>query len=461
MPRLELGRGATAITWGAAGIPITPPPALPGGPSAPFTPVPLPPPPGAAPAPSLPASPYTPAPAAPPASPPAATAPQQQDPYVPPAAAAATGKPRLEVDLQPGSQDKIAVGQNVTFELTVTNRGDGIARHIRVEDNFDRGLRHPAAKPNEYKISYDGMRDLPPGESETLRLTFQVVDGGMQCHEATVTADGAEPVTSRRACVTAGQGAIDVTTNAPRRQVVGETAKINAVVKNVGETAATHIEIVAHCDAALAPSQAEEGHVTLPNGDILLRVDRLEPGERRTFRMEVLCKAPSNNACTRFIVTADGGVTAAADACMEVLPQLSPGAPGGAAAPATGPGDLRLTVDTTANPGRVGNKHLINAVIRNAGDQPERQVYVRVAVPAEFQIDTTQIQPAGEATVLGQEVRFAAIAELGPGQSKQYVIPITPLRTGQVQVVAEVAASGLSTPKKAMSELVEIMGASQ
>jgi hypothetical protein len=458
IPQLELGRGATTITWGAAGMPVTPAPSLPAGPGIPAAPVPLPGPPGTAspamPAPSLP--PTTTAPP-PPTTAPANTAPQQPSPYTPPpAAAATTGKPRLEVSLRPAGLDRVAVGQNASFELTVTNRGDAVARHILIVDNFDRGLRHLMAQQGVFKITYDKMRDLPPNDSETIRLTFQVVDAGMQCHEATVTADGADPVSTQRACVTAGQAVLTVTTNAPRQQVVGARPKLNAVIKNTGDTAATNVEIVARCDAALAPVNAEKGHESLPNGDLLLRVDRLEPGDRRVFGMEVECKAPSNNACVRFIVTADGGVTAAADACMEVLPQLGGASPGAGAA-ATGPSDLRLSVGTSANPGRVRERHLVNVVVHNAGEQVERNVNVRVLLPQEFAIDDpTQIQPAGEATVLGQEVRFATIAELKTGDTKQYVIPIRPTRAGRVQISAQIAAGSLSTPKTVTSEPVQI-----
>ena len=89
------------------------------------------------------------------------------------------------------------MGDYVRFEVLVSNRGDGTARRIEVRDRFDRGLAHPSAKPGEYTIEYLGMRDLSPGESATLPspLTFQVVAPGQQCHEVTVTADGAAPAT--------------------------------------------------------------------------------------------------------------------------------------------------------------------------------------------------------------------------------------------------------------------------
>lgn len=449
MPRLELGRGAATITWSAVAAPAPVLPAPP-GPGVMSPPLPLPPN-TSAPPPSLP--PTTTQPAPPPA--PAANTPAP-DPYVPPAAAA-TGKPRLEVTLRAAGPEQVAVGEYVSFDLTVLNRGDGIARHIQIDDQFDRGLSHLKDTKNEHRINYSGMRDLPPNESDTLRLTFQVIDGGSQCHVATVTADGADAVT-RRACVAASQAALEIKVSGPIRQVVGETAKFNAVIKNTGEIAATKLEIVARCDAAMTPSSAEDGHVSLPDGGILLRVDRLEPGERRTFGMQAQCTAPSSHACARFVLTANGGITAADEACVEILPPMSGSVPGAATVPVAN--DLRLTITVNKAQTRVGEKQVIYVSVENAGQQTERQVSMRVLLPQQLTPDATQIQPQSDATVLGQEIRFATVAELPPGQPRQYVIPVTPNRTGRVQIRAQVAASSLATPKTVDSAAIDIVSAS-
>ncbi len=454
MQRLELGRAATTITWGAAVAPAVGVPALPTGPVAPGTPLALPAPPSTfGPPPALPPAVSQPAPAPNVASPAPAPPP---NPYTPPAAA--TGKPRLEVTLGAAEPKQVAVGQNVTFLLTVTNRGDGVARHIKIGDTFDRGLRHPAAAAGVYHVEYLGMRDLQPNETDSTPLTFRVVDAGMQCHDVTVTADGADPVT-QHGCVTAQQASLTVNANGPVRQIIGETAKVNAVIKNTGEVAATNIEIVARCNESLQPVGAGEGHELLADGGILLRIDRLEPGERRTFGIAALCRAASNKACVRFLLSADGGLTVADETCFEILPLLTGATPGGGAAVAPAI-DLRLSVSTNSNPGRVGQKQVINVTVANAGQQVERQVATRILLPQELTVDPTSIQPQSEATVLGQEIRFAPISELQPGQQKQYVVPVTPNRTGKVQASAQVAASSLTTPKTVDSDPIDILGAS-
>ena len=267
------------------------------------------------------------------------------------------------------------------------------------------------------------MKDLEPNESQSIPLTFQVVDGGTQCHVATVTADGADPV-SQKGCVTVRQASLEVTITGDRTRQVGEIAEFKTVVKNTGDVAATNIELVIHCDPAIVPTMAERGYQQLANGDILLKIDRLEPSERRTFGLNGQCRSDSKRACARATVTADGSINQAAEACVEILPPLHPRSPGSSAAPAGN--NLRLIVTTTKNPARVGEKQLINVIIENAGQVSETKVSMRVIMPSEFTVDATQIQPQGQATINGNEIDFATIAKLPAGQQQQYVIGSSP-----------------------------------
>jgi hypothetical protein len=446
MPRLQLGRSVTTVSWtgGMTSVPIAP--------VAP--PLPISAPPSVAPQPSLPpmapppaasASPYTPPPAAP-ATP---------NPYAP--QSAATGTPRLEASLRTVSTDQISVGGFAAFELTVTNRGEGIARHIVITDRFDHGLRHPSAKPNEYTVVYSQMKDLAPGESQSIPLTFQVVDDGQQCHEATVTADGAEPAT-QRGCITAKQAALELKIIGPRSRVVGETAEFSATVRNVGDVAATNVELAVRCDANIALTADRDLQPTADNG-LAVKIDSLAAGERRTFSMHGQCRGQSNLACARIYATADGGVNQAAEACVEILPPAPSAQAPGAAAPAAA-SNLRLIVSATKSSAHVGEKQLINVIIENAGQQMETKVSMRVVLPSELTPDTTQIQPPAD-MLLENEIRFPTISELPPGQQQQYLIPVTPNHVAQqLRVRAQISATSLPTPKTVESDAIDIATAS-
>ena len=196
--------------------------------------------------------------------------------------------------------DQVSVGEYAGFDLTVTNRGDGVANNVRVSDRYDRGLKHPSASTNERPVEYAFPRALAPSESDNVRLTFQVIDGGKQCHEATVTADGADPV-AQTACVTGRQAALEVTITGPRSRVVGEIADFRATVKNVGDVDATNIELVVRIDAAINLTMADAGSQSLANNGVMLKIDRLVPAERRPFTMQGECRNQSNRCmCARY-----------------------------------------------------------------------------------------------------------------------------------------------------------------
>jgi hypothetical protein len=443
-PQLEIGRGVATISWDAGAVAgpetfqVQPAPMNPGfvSPS--------------------------------PASPPATTSPYESTPrpalpntdspatesYVKPSAEPAPGRPRLDIEVRRTTAENVAVGDFVSFDIVVTNRGDGTARGIKIRSQFDRGLSHPEAKPNVFAVDYNTMRDLPPGDSETIPLTFGVVAGGTQCHEVTVTAEGAEAATAR-GCITAGQATLEIEVRGHRSRVVGQTAEFVAVIRNVADVAATNIEIVARCDAPLDPSRAEPGHQRLPDGGLVMRIEKMEAKEQRTFRMEAVCRTPALSACNRISVSADGGISVADEACVEILPAQPPGSPVGPAAPAAS--NLRLTITESTNPARVGERLVVYLNVQNSGQQVERQVSVRMLLPPELAADAAQIQPQSEASVRGQEIRFSTIPELQPTAERQYVIPVNVNRDGKVTIRAELAAPSLAAPLVLDSNLIEIL----
>lgn len=229
------------------------------------------------------------------------------------------------------SPEQVAVGEYVAYELSITNRGDGVARHIQVRDTFDKGLRHPSA-PNENSVVNSNIRDLAPNDSETVRLTLQLVEAGEHCHDVVVSADGADPLT-KHACATGLQAALGVKIDGPHSRVVGDIAEFKAVVRNTGATAAASVELVIRFDPAIEPT-VEQGMERLPDGSILIRIDRgLAANERRVIPLQARCRSESKHACARATARALGGTDTVDETCLEILPALSGAAPGGTGTP--------------------------------------------------------------------------------------------------------------------------------
>jgi hypothetical protein len=418
-PRLEVGRGAAAVTWTSGAVA---PPIGSSSPS-PTTAAPFSPPPGV--------------PSAPLDSTPQPTLPSTPAPiggYAPPSDQPPTGQPRLDVQLRLTSAEQLAMGEFASFDVTIRNIGNSTARGIEVRSRFDQGLRHRQAKAGEYEVVRPNVRDLAPNESETIPLTFEVVAGGKQCCDVTVTAQGADQVRAS-GCITGAQAALTVTATGPRTRTVDEIAEFRASIRNTGDVEAKNIVLVARCDPALEPAEAQVGHKRESDGSIVFPIPSLGPGADRAFTMTARCRTASNSACTRFVVTADGGVMAASEACVEILPPRPSGTTGAAVA------DLRVVVTAAANPAQRGQKFPIYVNLENTGQQPMGPIELRVILPPQLTADTTQIQPQGEVIVQGNLVAFAPVAQLGAQETRRYIIPVTAGTPGDVRVYASARAT--------------------
>ena len=195
-PQLEVGRGVATITWGAGASGPTPAGAL-----------------------SLQPTPIIP----------------KQSAFLVSATAAQLGRngslscaasepaarpPQLEVRMTNAGPQTVAVGGLVSFDVTVTNRGESTAQRVVVNDRFSEGLWHEK-DTGEHSINYTGIPDLRPGDSKTIALTFRVDRAGQLCHEVTVTADNAAATAPQRACITGRDVSLSVSASRAGAAICG------------------------------------------------------------------------------------------------------------------------------------------------------------------------------------------------------------------------------------------------
>ena len=314
--------------------------------------------------------------------------------------------------------------------MTVTNVGNGMARNTQFRVRFDRGLRHPKAQPGEYEIVSESTFDLPPNESKTMALSYEVVAGGNQCQEVTVTAQGVEPVRAT-GCVTGSQAVMAVTATGPRTHIVDEVAEFRATIQNNGDVEAKNVELVGALRPALEPAEAEEGHRAASRWRH--RVPHPQPRCGRLARIQH-----------------DGPLPHAEQQCVHAICRngrwRSAGGERGVrrdlAAAATGQSNRRgrprfANFDRSIGESlRTGQKFPLTLNLLNAGQQAIGPVELRVILPPELTADATQIQPEGQVIVQGQMVAFAPFPQLAVQESRRYVIPVTAGTTGEVRVYA-------------------------
>jgi hypothetical protein len=94
----------------------------------------------------------------------------------------------------------------------------------------------------------------------------------------------------------------------------------------------------------------------------------------------------------------------------------------------------------------------------NVGTQPARIVGVRVLVPQEMSPVAADILPKDGFEIVGlREIRFSPLAEMAPGQRREFVVTATADRSGVVTILGQIAAEGMAAPVEAQSKPIEIL----
>jgi uncharacterized repeat protein (TIGR01451 family) len=440
---LTVGSGSTLQTWAAAdasGRTIEPQPAA----AAPAAPAPLAPAPG--PAPTTP----TPAPLA-----------------------------RADLDVIVSGPLSATVGDNVQFQIQVTNRGANPATKLVVTDRFDAGLEHVAATS---PIERD-LIDLQPGAAARLTVNFRIARAGELCQNIEVTGAGGLKGTARH-CLTASPPSderspgderwepqpppaaqdaparppgeqppsaetpraaarLSVRKTGPDRRLVGETALFTIEVTNRGEQPLEDVVIADNFETSLEPQRATEDNEWFEGGAIGWKVGTLAPGTTARRDIEFKCLRETPRACNRVTVTAKNLEPVADEACFEIV-----GGGAEAAAPSKVTRQpLSVTVADTTDPVRVNGKTTFQILIENPAPTSYFDVVVRATISDELHVESIGAPAGTEGSILNNSVRFTPIRELRPGEPPlSFELQTTARRAGAAGVRVEVTSRGQAQP---------------
>jgi uncharacterized repeat protein (TIGR01451 family) len=348
------------------------------------------------------------------------------------------------IDVTLAGPEQAVVGQDVTFEALITNRGELPATGLVIVDRFDAGLEHPvSASPIERDLE-----DLAPGQSRRIALTFRVTRAGRLCHTVEVTGDSGIRATAQ-GCVTAGQAAapprpgtppsaaqppvttpptearLDVTKSGPAWQFVNRTAEFVMRIKNVGTVRVNNLRVVDSYDLSLDPTSATAGYSQVGD-DLAWDVDTLGPGQEIRFQVHCLCLEPAARACNRVIVTTAEGARADGEACVEIR-QPPPG--------------LSVTIADLRDPIRAGNSLTYEVRVTNNGETSDRDVRLTITLPPQLTPIREGITGPAPGRIEGNTLRFDPVAEIRPGEPLAFRFQARAAAAGTVRIQASVTSA--------------------
>lgn len=353
--------------------------------------------------------------------------------------------PSLDVTMV--GPERARVGDEVTFEVTVTNRGDLPATNLLVLDRYDAGFSHTTgANPIERDLE-----DLSPGASHRIGVTLRVDQPGSLCNEVQITGDGGIR-SSARTCLTAEaapatpppatqptppaadppqrQASLSVQKTGPDVQAVGQIAEFNITVTNTGPVRVNDLRVIDSYDRALNPIQATDGFA-FAGDDIIWRIDGLDPGRSATLQVHCRCTLAAPRACNRVTVTTTEGARADDEACFEIR---------------GGQGGLTMTVSDVRDPVAVGGETSYEILVRNDGQVADRQVTVVAVVPPEMTPIAVGTTGPTQPTIQGRTVNFRPAGEIRPGETLRYSVQVRADGPGSPRLSVTLSSAGRPQP---------------
>lgn len=363
----------------------------------------------------------------------------------------------LDVQIAVVGSPPIIVGQDVKFQITVTNRGGSTANGLVITDRFDSSLQHAEA---DSPIEKD-LPALAPGRRQTFAVTFRAARAGQLCHDVEVRGDGGvrgaarscveavaaaappvqppvtqpPPTTQQSPPATTSRPGLTVRVTGPASEELEGAAAFRIEVINSGDGPLTNVIVTGKYDPSLYPQQATDGY-TWVEKDLLWKFPTMALGQKIVLQLNCKCLTAAAKACVTVKAAAQEGASAEGQACLQIRQPAS---------------QLTLEVSDLSDPLEVGKTATYDIRVENKGATADRNINLSVVLPPELSFQPLgSMGPGPKADgpsvgVLGEIVRFKPIPEIGAGQAITYKVKARAQKVGELRVEVILKSDGLAS----------------
>ena len=359
------------------------------------------------------------------------------------------------------------VGQQVTFEIELTNTGSEPLKGVTVRDRLPAGLEHPTERGNLIERALG--ETVPPGASRKIAVTLIVRQAGRLCHTAEAVAEGGHSATAS-GCINAveppkpeAKPAVEAVIEGPAQATVGQRVTFTLQATNTGNVPLTNVRIVGFHDRSLYPRQASTGYdpQALTRGELLWITPRLMPGETVTRQAELECVKDSAAAwCRAFVETAENvrSVTEK-KIVIQPVPQKPEGPkepppriePPRETPPAKIAGELKVSIADRQDPITVNGTTTYIVVIENGRNVEDKNVVLSVLLPPGLEFVNLRGPVSARAiSPDGRTVEAEAVKEMRPGEMlNPFFVEVKGTRIGKHIVKVRVDSFRSTSPAEA------------
>lgn len=296
-----------------------------------------------------------------------------------------------------------AVGQQIPYTITVTNTGSVATNGGQIRDSVPDGVKLVGTQPQAALNGRDlvwQFGPLAPGQSVQVQMALQAAQAGTlnNCAEAVLAEGMGGKSCTTTQVVTAN---LAVSKRGPPTGIVGQQLNFEIVVQNNGQAPAMNVNVTDFFEQGFSHQTSNSGQLQLPV------IPQLAPGQSLVIPVTLTAKL-AGRFCNRVQATADGGLTAQAEHCVIVAqPQIS----------------IRKTGPAFAF---VGAQVSYDIFVRNSGEVPIGNVFVRDQVPAQLR---PQMASSG-GSIQGSVVTWN-LGTLPPGQEARLQLQSQAVEMGQ------------------------------
>lgn len=328
------------------------------------------------------------------------------------------GKPLLAI--VKSGPEVAQVGDAVTYNIVVSNKGSALARQVVVTDAIPDGLSHSSG---QRQLSFE-VGDLAPNQAKTIPVTLRADKRGKVCNDAIAASSNAGKVTGQ-ACTTIVQPGLKIAKSTNDKELlINRAAAYSIVVSNTGDVPLTSVVVTdtaaPETAIAAAPGGVASGNIATWN------VGELKPGEQKELSVKVISKVPGRFCNTASVTTAQG-LKESAQACSQWI----------------GVTGVLVEVVDDPDPIQVGETTTFTLRVTNQGASRDIE---DLKVKSVFQDQVDPTTASGGATVSGKTVTWPTVARLAPKQSVTFTVIGKAIKAGDHRMETQVTTGGRTQP---------------
>lgn len=329
---------------------------------------------------------------------------------------------RPQLALQMSGPDQVMAGDQVPYQIVVSNPGTGPVNRLILRVKLPPGLQHAQGSHIEADLGI-----LPAGGSRTIPLRVTAALGGVQVNEATATGDGGLEA-SARTQVSIMQPQLQLRRLGPNKVMFKGEVTEEYEINNPGNAAANNVNLIEVLPAGLEFVGASDGAIYDPVGrSVTWRLGQQQPGAVRKVVLKAKATAVGDQP-TRAVAVADRGLESKADGSVSVE-----GIPA-----------LLLEVVDLEDPVEVGGELTYEVRVVNQGSCPCTNIRINCDVPEGL----TPIEAYGPVAhqITGTQVTFEPLGRLATKADAVYRIKVRGTQPGDYRFKVQMTCEQLRLP---------------